>query len=333
MLKKIAQECHVAISTVSTAFNHPEKISKSTRERIFTAAHELGYFTRKHKISTIGICTYGLEHAMWSEFYIHILEGLYQAAENQGIQIKFFSPKSILTYESIYDISGMIFLGKVAKETIQAVSNLKVPYLFCADPNIEFSAPAIYFDNQKGAFLATEYLISKGHSSIALILSDPSNQDFSCRERLIGHQLAIKKHGLEFSETNIFYGDYENFDLLETVLGQILRKSPQITAIFCESDVFAYKILAIAQKLGLQIPRDISLIGFDGISFPKLYFESEQILSTIETDMLDLGKQALNFMIEIIQKNEYKNKSIILPVKLLTGNTVSELKPYLTKVI
>lgn len=322
MLKKIAQECHVAISTVSTAFNHPEKISKTTRDRIFTAAHELGYFTRKHKISTIGICTYGLEYVMWSEFYIHILEGLFQEAETQGISLKFFSPNSMLTYESIHNISGMIFIGKVAKETIQAAIKLKVPYLLCADPNIEFSAPAIYFDNQKGAFLATEYLLSKGHINIAIILSDPSNQDFSCRERLTGYQLAFKKYGLKCSETNIFYGDYENFDLLETVLGQILRKSPQITAIFCESDIFAYKILAIAQKLGLQIPKDISLIGFDGISFPKLYFKSNQVLTTIETDMINLGKQALNFMIEIIQKNEYKNKSIILPVKLLTGNTV-----------
>jgi len=322
MLKKIAIQCGVAVSTVSTAFHHPEKISQGTRDRIFEVAHQLGYFSHKYKIKSIGICAYGLDKVMWSEFYTHILEGIITESEKQGILLKFFSIKSTFSYETLQDVSGMIFLGKIPTLILNRMTQLKIPYMLCADPNIEVQSNAIYFDNQKGAFLATDYLISKGHHHIAIILSDDTH-DFVSQERLNGHQAALKKHGFLFLDSSIFYGDYENFDTLETVLGQIIQTNPLITAIFCESDVFAYKILSLASKFSIRIPQDMSIIGFDGISFPKIYFENNQILTTIETDMIDLGRQAFNQIKKIISERDQSVKSIILPVKLVVGNTVA----------
>lgn len=324
MLKKIAEECNVALSTVSTAFNHPEKISAKTRERIFEVSSKLGYFQQKHKIQTIGICTYGLDHLMWSEFYIHILEGILAQAEEQGIKLKFFSHNSKFTYETVHDVSGIIFLGNTPTNIILQMAKLKTPYLICADPNLEIQSPAIFFDNQKGAFLATEFLISKGHKNIALILSGSLSENFISRERLVGYKTALQKYNLAYSESYIFYGDYENFDLLETVLGQILQCPTKITAIFCESDVFAYKLLALSPKFSLQIPKDISIIGFDGISFPQIYFQTNQILTTIETDMVGLGSRAFKLLTEKIQSGNKAEESIILPVKLRVGDTVAE---------
>lgn len=325
MLKKIAEQCGVALSTVSTAFNHPEKISSTTRERIFEVAACLGYFKQKYKIHTIGVCTNSLDRMMWSEFYIHVLEGILFQAEKNGIKLKFFSHDSQFTYETLHDVSGIIFLGKTPSEIILRINQLKTPYLLGADPNIEVQTPMIYFDSQKGAFLATEFLISKGHHNIAMILSDLHFKDFISRERLNGYKTALQKNDILYSEDNIFYGDYENFDLLETVLGKILKQVPKITAIFCESDVFAYKLLSLSSKFSIQIPRDLSLIGFDGISFPKIYFENNQILTTIETDMVGLGYQAFQLMLERIQSGNKKAESIVLPVKLRVGDTVAKI--------
>lgn len=326
MLKKIADECGVALSTVSTALNHPEKISTKTRDHIFEVATQLGYFKKKYRIQCIGVCTYGLNHMMWSEFYIHILEGILLQAEIQGIKLKFFSFHSEFTYESVQDVSGMLFLGKTPTSIIHRIQQLKIPFILCADPNIEVQASTIYFDNQKGAFIATDFLLSKGHRNIAILLSHPPTQDFTARERLNGYQSALQKHQVPFSENNIFYGDYENFDLLETVFGTILKQKPKITAIFCESDIFAYKILSLSSKFSVQIPLDISLMGFDGICFPKVFFQTNQILTTIETNMIGLGGEAFKRLIQRIQEGKDTVESIILPVKLCVGDTVAEIK-------
>ncbi|MFC1616869.1 LacI family DNA-binding transcriptional regulator [Candidatus Margulisiibacteriota bacterium] len=324
-LENIAKVCNVAKSTVSTAFNHPQKISKETRDKIYQEALKQGYINKKLKINSIALYYESWEAVFESEFYRYVLMGILEQLEKNNISLKLFSDKSVFDWDELHDQAGIIFFEKAPPEKINKVLQLKLPYMICGYPTLEQEENIIYFDGKRGAYLATEYLISQGHKNIALILGGDPEHDFIPMQRLFGYKKAHAKFFLPVSPKNIFQADYDNLDHLATIIGQITASKPKITAIFCESDLFAYKILSICEKQNIKIPDELSLVGFDGLPLPRIAFQNWPKLTTIKTEIKCLGLDAVTMLLKNIKKEQIYSSNYILPVKLEVNATVKKL--------
>jgi LacI family transcriptional regulator len=179
--------------------------------------------------------------------------------------------------------------------------------------NIEVDA--VYNDEIKGGFLATEYLIKKGHKRIALI--DGFLYKSPAKGRLEGYKKALNKYRIPLDDLLISVGDINMEDGYERTK-QMLEKNIDFTAIFAYNDMMAFGSMQAIKEKGLRIPEDIELVGYDDIPFSSLISPS---LTTIRLKKQDLGIESVELLLSRINGNRKKTKKIMLDVELVKRET------------
>ena len=179
--------------------------------------------------------------------------------------------------------------------------------------NIEVDA--VYNDEVKGGFLATEYLIKKGYKRIALI--DDFLYKSPAKGRLEGYKKALKKYRIPLDESLISVGDINIEDGYERTK-QMLEKKLDFTAIFAYNDMMAFGVMQAIKEKGLRIPEDIGLVGYDDILFSSIISPS---LSTISLKKKELGIESVKLLISRIKGKHKKPKKMMLDLDLIIRQT------------
>jgi LacI family transcriptional regulator len=313
-IKDIAKRLDVAPSTVSKGLNNANDISPELKQLVLDTAIEMGYVTKKMKKETrkkLAVFVENMEYSKHDDFGFDIVLGFRQAAlrENWDVVIV---PISILEQLSEpYDrymvkngYHGGFFMGFALKDPwIKQLSNTTIPTVLL-DNYIKGNPVVGYVgtDSFEGIDLAIEHLISLGHTRIALL--NGSKHSMVTDNRYEAYVASMQAHGLKVDENLIAYGHYVE-DSAKYHLQRLIENGA--TAIICGNDLLAVGVLKECDKMGVMIPRDLSVIGYDNLPISK-----EMSLTTINQDRINLGRCSYAALYWLIAKVPI-SKSLLRP--------------------
>lgn len=329
-IRDVAEKAQVGIGTVSRVLNNHPYVSEETRQKVLGAISELNYTPnliakqlssgRTHAIAvTLPFLTYpsfverlrGVQTALADSDYVPILYG----AESPSQRDVNFSDLSKTTR-----IDGILIVSvPLSKENAQMFLRSNTPVVLVDIFHPEFNR--VFVDEIEGGKLATQHLIDLGHRKIAFI-SDLLNPDFqflAMRERYHGYQQALRENNIAIQpeyHLEAPHGRYEAKVLAEKLLS--LDDPP--TAIFAGSDTQAIGVLYAAKEMNIQIPEELSVIGYDGIR------DGEYLnLTTVEQPLFDSGVEGVNLLISKIENPSAEINEIYMPLKLRVRGTTAPL--------
>jgi len=325
-LKMVAEKAEVSVNTASRAINNKPDINLETKKRVLQIAKELGYVRnatavalRTRKTGTIGVVIADNRNP----FYAEVLSGMEEAAREKNYHIILANTQR--DYQKEEEAINLLLAKRVDGLLIAPVQDRDDDIKNLIDANIPFvvvgrdfkniEVDAIYNDEVKGGFLATEYLIKKGHKRIALI--DGFLYKSPAKGRLEGYKKALNKYRISLDESLISVGDINIEDGYERTK-QMLEKNLDFTAIFAYNDMMAFGAMQAIKEKGLRIPEDIGLIGYDDILFSSLISPA---LTTIRLKKQELGVKSVKLLFSRINGNRKKTKKVMLGVELVVRET------------
>ncbi|MEZ9835781.1 DNA-binding transcriptional regulator CytR [Vibrio sp. 10N.261.52.C11] len=326
-MKDVAQLAGVSTATVSRALMNPEKVSVSTRKRVETAVLEAGYSPntlarnlRRNESKTIitivpDIC---------DPYFAEIIRGIEDAAvENDYLVLLGDSGQQKKRESSFVNLvftkqaDGMLLLGTDHPFDVSKPEQKNLPPMVMAcefAPELEL--PTVHIDNLTSAFEAVNYLAQLGHKRIAQI-SGPTTATL-CKFRQQGYQQALRRAGVSMNPAYSTVGDF-TFEAGAQAVRQLLALPEQPTAIFCHNDAMAIGAIQETKKLGLRVPQDLSIVGFDDIQFAQY---CDPPLTTISQPRYEIGRQAMLMMLDLLKGNDVQAGSRLLEAKLVVrGST------------
>jgi LacI family transcriptional regulator len=311
----VARLAGVSRTTVSFVLNNVTdmRISEETRQKVLEAARLLNYHpdavARRMVTGQTRVLGFVLrqspEQAFADLFLPQVLNGLSQAAARQGYQVLFepIPPDQPNTmYARLVNerhVDGIILSGpRFDDEDLLHLHREGAALVLIGRlPDVEI--PYVDVDNIGGARMATEYLIRKGHRRIGLITNAPLSYTASA-ERLAGYRQALEAAGLPFDETLVRCGNFTPQSGYQAMT-DLLQVRPLPTAVFVASDTVALGALQAIRHAGLQIPTDISLIGFDDIPLAGFL---DPPLTTVHLPAFNLGWEAAEMLLQRLQTEE-----------------------------
>lgn len=333
----VAKLAGVSRTTVSFVLNNVEtiRIRPETRERVLEAAKRLGYVPNanaqalvRHRSQTIALVVTRSPHHIASDSFLpKIIAGLVEEIQPYDLRllIEWVSVEGqhqtysqltrakwidglIITTPRLDDIS----LGELADSGVPAVLIGNIP---------ESNLYAVDIDNRSAARLAVEYLIKLGHRRIACITNAPETYSAAI-QRLRGYLDALQKAGLEKDEALIRFGNFDPQSGYEQ-MHSLLRGGHAFSAAFIASDNVAIGAKAAIRELGLRVPNDISIVGFDDIAWAQY---ADPPLTTIRLPAIELAKTAASMLIGLLRGNCLTPKGVFLEVELVERKSCLPVK-------
>lgn len=332
-LKDIAQYTGYSITTISLVLNNkPNKISKEARTKILDAAKELNYHPNqiavglvKRRTETIGLIVSDVSNI----FFAELAKGVEDECRKKGWNLvlcntndKHERDLSYIQMLADKGVDGILFCmsrdstKKKAEESIRLLKKLKMPFVMI-DRHIDGAQNcSIVVDHVQGGYDATNYLLKMGHKKIGCI-TGPSELEDSV-ERLKGYKKALNENDILFEKKLICEGQYNRESGAQEVK-HLLEQGA--TAIFAFNDMTAYGVYHQLKYMGLKVPDDISLIGYDDIFFSELL---DIPLTTVRQPIYDMGIESVKQLIYEIESGNTLNKRIVFQPKLIVRNSVCE---------
>ncbi|WP_078381317.1 LacI family DNA-binding transcriptional regulator [Sutcliffiella halmapala] len=325
-IKDIARVAGVSVTTVSRALNGYSDVSKQTRQRILDVAKELNYSPNTvarslvmKKSKTIGLLVSNMNReGVKDNFTFEILCGLNQASADAEYDLVLFSTTSSKQREKTYTqlcrerrVDGVIIQGiKTDDPYLEEVLQSDIPCVLIDIPIESNTVGYVTTDNVRGAKIAVLHLIEQGHKNIGLI-NGHSKADVSTR-RLQGYVEALEENNLRLKTGWIKNGQFAEH-LAEAAALELLTEHPELTAIFCASDLMALGAMKAVGKLGKRVPEDVAIIGYDDILLASYVSPT---LSTIRQDKYRLGYEAAMLLINMLE-NQLESKAKIIDTELI----------------
>lgn len=325
-LKMVAERAEVSVNTASRAINNKPDINDETKKRVLKVAQELGYVRnatavalRTKKTRTLGVVIADNRNP----FYAEVLNGIEEAAREKNYHIILANTQR--DYQKEEEAINLLLAKRVdgllitpvqdRNDDIKNLIEANIPFVIVGRDFKNIEVDAVYNDEVKGGFLATKYLIKKGHKRIALI--NGFLHKSPARGRLEGYKKALKEYGIPFDDSLVSVGDIDVKDGYERTK-QLLEKGLNFTAIFAYNDMMAFGAMRAIKEKGLRIPEDIGLVGYDDIPFSSLISPS---LTTIRLKKQELGVESLKLLLSRINVSRKKTKKIMLDVELKIRET------------
>ena len=310
--------------------NRSISLPESTALRIDAAISKLGYRPNRTarnlslgKSQMIGLVTPDIANP----FFASLASAAEEQAARRGYSVILCSSQNRLEREISYldqlssrQLDGLLFLTSHGRDAALAELIEASEHIVLVDEDVEgTSVPKLLTDNAQGGYLATTHLLSAGHRLIAHI-GGPSSL-LSARERLAGYQRALSEAGIVAQPSDLS-GPY-TADFGRAAAAHLLTLEPRPTAVFAASDYVAIGMLNHFKSVGIRVPEDISIVGFDDIPFVRLF---DPPLSTIRQPIEELGRLGVDMLLRRIQGDPTQQLTERLPVELVKRGSVAAPK-------
>lgn len=317
--RKLCEEYKVSRVTV----RHALEILRN--KGIIEKYHGIGNIVRKKTIfetkGVIGVLTFSSK-----TFTNYILSGIYSYLENTSFKLAIIDTdfdvhkerKAIKKLEK--EVRGFLAIPCVSKLNIDLYTELiskKIPVVFIDRYLPEVKISNVSTDNRKGGYIAGKHLISVGRYNLAF-LSPPLNT--AVKDRLDGFKKVLKEKDIE-PKIIKFSGMVPEPG--KELIKEIKNELDKIDGIFAANDLLAIQIIQELKKMGIKIPEDISIVGFDDLDFVK-YLSPP--LTTVRQNLFKMGYQAIELLTKMIEKNEIEYKEIRMEPELVIRATTCNLK-------
>jgi len=288
---------------------------------------ELGYESslvaqslRSRRTNVIGVLVADIE-----PFSAELLKGVARAMRGTGYDLVVFSgcgrSEDRVGWEHRYlsRVNGTLTDGTILV-TPNSTDVIQTAPIVAVDHNAGSSIlPAVDSDNLSGAVAATEYLIGLGHRRIGFLAGRPDLESAALRER--GYRQALAAAGIAVDSNLIRVGEY-NPESAEAPARELLELEERPTAIFAANDVSAIQTIRVAQSLGIAVPHELSVIGFDNVPESAL---SDPPLTTIDQAIQAMGSQAVRLLLDLIDDPSQAPAQITLPTRLVVRGSCGAL--------
>ncbi len=323
-IRDIAKKLNLSISTVSKGLNGASDVSKETRKLVLDAALKMGYVPRRTRpASPVKICVFieNMGYERVEQFGYDIIIGFKLAAATKQWDVSIV-PMSLnksngIQYEeymySNHYAGGFLLGFDLNDDFLRQLKKTTIPTVLLDNVVYNKHVSCLGVDNQEGIFCAVQHLAKLGHKSIAMLNGDP--QSWVSAERLSGFRLGMSYYGLTVHEELIANGDFTPSDCATKFVSRFIKAGA--TAIVCASDVLAHGVLCELYRLGLRVPDDMSVVGFDDLPIAAY---ATPPLTTIRQDRLAIGKNVC-LLLEQIMKGNCINRLMLIPELVVRSST------------
>lgn len=258
--------------------------------------------------------------------YMKIIQGMQAYLSQQNLKLVIEFIENDLDHEIEFmnrliesDSEGALIYSsdpESIKDHLKAIQRQEFPVVLLDRFPIGIPLPCITCNNHDGAFEATNHLIDLGHEKIGFCAYDFHLN--SEKERYLGYQHALMQAGLSTHKDLLFPNREINYEeLIDKV------KSRKLTALFCVNDRRALEVIDHLMQKGIQIPNDLSIIGFDDMEGTEL---ARVPLSTVRQPFYKLGYEAAKLLVEVKSKGRHVSKKMLLPTELILRSSTAKLK-------
>jgi len=317
-LKKVAEIIGVSNATVSNAFNRPDQLSKKKREEILKACIELGYHgpnqaARSLRKGTSDIVALilpdSLNYMVSDPVASQFMQGVTDILEKNNINILLFSGRSPSINKIVDFVDGFICYGAPRNSELVAQLEKTTKKVVTIDFNIANRA-SINIDNEQAAAEITNHITQSDDNIFAvlglrLIPSEQvcrvydnellDSQSSISHRRLDGYTKALTEQGIELTNELIWNVPESNIKLAAIAAREALTTEPRPNVLLCMSDMIALSTLREAQALGLRVPEDVKIVGFDGIDESQ---RSTPTLTTVHQNSVLKGQRAAQLFLD-----------------------------------
>jgi len=336
-IKDVAQAAGVSTQTVSRVINYRPDVSPETRARVQQVIQELGYSPNviarslsRGRSNTLGVVGFGLGYFGPTS----VLKGIEQKSNELGFSLllslldDFDTSKidGILRNLLSMQVDGIIWAvpgnDRLDGELSGRFSDISAPVVYLNKFKSEDEI-VVAMDNRQGGKLATEHLLEQGYRRIGII-TGPADW-WETQEREMGWREIMGEAGINNLDELIVNGDWTAASG-DVGLHSLLAKSPDIEAVFASNDQMALGALQAARRLGVNVPQDLGIVGFDDIPEAAYFYPS---LTTIRQNAIALGALAVDQMCSYIKARE-KNDEFepdvkwIEPRLIVRGSSIHE---------
>lgn len=327
-IKDIAKRTGYSVNAVSRALNGKSDISEATRQLIEKTAEEMGYIKntlagslRSGVTSTIAVLVSDISNPLFGimvrEMEVLLDEMGYSMFIMNTNEDPVKEKKAVLTAIS-HKVDGFIICPTQRGEDIfRLLEQEGIPYVLLGRRFPGKDMNYVVWDDYQGGYIAAQYLLSLGHERI-LHLGGSRNIS-SARERMEGYQAALRDAGVS-TRKELIYEVSPFGENLEPVLTEGISRGGY-TAIFAFSDMIAWEAVSQLTSMGIRVPEDVSVVGFDGIQ-SKLKLPCR--LTTVITPKTKMAENVVEAIMNLIQKKSAKKTQVVIPVKLAVRDTTKE---------
>jgi LacI family transcriptional regulator, repressor for deo operon, udp, cdd, tsx, nupC, and nupG len=321
----VAKIANVSTATVSRVISNSGPVKKDTAQKVLAAIEKLNYQPnilarqlRRSETKTILVIVPDIANP----FFIGVLRGLEEIAIKHGYQVLLGDSCNSNEREDGYlnllqqkKADGMILLTANIDQQIVEEFAKEYPVVLACEYMEGSLIPTVSIDNISSARKATEHLISLGHKRIGFI-SGPLHGVLG-RDRLKGYQQAMMRHCLPVESILIQEGDFTYESGYNLMLKYLAFNIPP-TAVFAANDEMAFGAIKAVKSKGLSVPKDLAIVGFDDIKFASIF---EPALTTISQPKYEIGKNAMELLIKLINKEDLIKTQIMLDDHLVIRET------------
>ena len=324
-ISDVARSAGVSVATVSKVINGRYGVAAATAERVQQVIDQLGYESslvarslRSTRTNVIGILV-----AEFEPFSTEILKGISRAIGGSGYELLAYSGRAggQVGWERRYlsRLSGTLIDGAILVTPTVVDASSSIPVV-AVDPHTGPTGhPTVDSDNLAGAILATEHLLALGHRRIGFL---GGREDLeSARQRDEGYRTALRNAGLPVDEDLIRVGGYRS-ETADQPARELLTLPERPTAIFAANDSSAIRTMQIAAELGLSVPGDVSVIGFDNVPESAL---TNPPLTTIDQAIQRMGTEATRMLLGLLDGTFSGTPHVTLPTRLVERGTTRAL--------
>lgn len=326
-IEDVARKTSLSISTVSLVLNDKPNVSEETRRKVKKAIREMGYHPHRSArvLATKFTGNIGFilteDHFQQSEpFYTKIFLGTEFAARELNYYIllttvnkQFKKEESIPRFLLERNVDGVIIAGKIDERYVDHIASMGVPMIL-----VDFIFPlkkisSVLIDNRRGAAAAVDHLFMQGHTDVGFIGGDIQHPSIS--ERFEGYKESLSSHHIPFRESFVDSVEADTgIDNGYQAIRRMMSKNIKPDAIFAANDALAIGCMKYLKERDLRIPEDIALSGFDDIDTSSL---GEPRLTTVRVFKEEIGKLAMEHLVDAIKSNSQAVVTIHVPVELV----------------
>ncbi len=337
-LKEIASMAGVSVATVSYVLNNTAQVSEETRKRVEKIIKETGYRSnilakslRTNESFLIGVIVEDI--TVWHT--AHIIDGINEIAEARGYNTILNNLRLLSKIESQFEhisnfqkdidkavdvligmqVDGIIYVGMHDRKISHVLHDIKKPVVYCYCYT-DGEGSSVRYSNEKTVYQMTQMLISNGHKEFGVINGLKGSEPAALRFK--GFQRALDEAGIELKPENIVCGNWKYREGKEAA-GKLLSKKNFPTAIVAMNDDMAVGVYDAARELGLKIPDDISVTGFDNGDIVQYVTPR---ITTVERPLQEMGYRSMELLLESIHGTSVGDVNITLPCALIEGESV-----------
>lgn len=318
-LAEIARDASVSMSTVSKVLNGRTGVSDAVRERIEGLLHSAGYSKRGTAHSAGKLIELVFDN-IDSEWSLEIIRGVDRVARENGLSVILtesgdhysLAPDWIDGILRRQPVGVVLLFSNLSNDHKRQLRTRNIPFVLldpAGDPDPDVSS--VGSGNWSGGLAATRHLIELGHRKIAMI--NGPQQMLCSRARLSGYRSALDEAGIPFDPTLVDGGSFHYEDGVAAG-GRFLKREDRPTAIFAGNDLQAFGVYEAARLLGLSVPDDISVVGYDDV--PSASWMGPK-LTTVRQPLIEMAEQATRLVLSLRDAPHHKPVRLDLATSLV----------------